>query len=198
MKSRIKKRHHLSTLVAVAGVNPVTFNSWRKRNGLFPWTEKEKGWKLYSVADIMVTYTVNGLIKSGCFTQFAVDVATALLPRFEEMVAGEGDETLEKPVALIMQHNHTDDDRDQTADIDIEYYSPADSIGAAIIGRRNNGYNGRLAWGAAIVVDLGVVLLDVANGLEEFQPNTVMDDDETLRFVASSLAETIRPRREDQ
>lgn len=196
MKSRIKKGHLLSTLVAVAGVNPVTFNSWRKRNGLFPWTEKEKGWKLYSVADIMATYTVNGLIKSGCVTQFAVDAATALLPRFEEMVAGEGEEVFEKPVALIMQHNHADDDQASTTDI--EYYSPAAPIGAAVIGRRDHGYNGRLAWGSAIVVDLGVVFLDVDNGLAELQPDTVMDEDETSRFVASSLAEAVRPRRDEQ
>ncbi|MGA0562842.1 hypothetical protein ACO2RV_10365 [Ancylobacter sp. VNQ12] len=183
------KRYLLSTLVAVAGVNPITFNSWRQRNGLFPWSLKAKGWKQYSASDICVAYCVNGLIKSGCTAQFAVDAAMMLLPRFEEMWTSDSVEAFDNCIALISIIDHGSSDK-SNIEIDIEFHDPSKPILEII--------RGRLGWGTAQIVDLYDVMLNVIRSLKALQPETVMTPEETRSFVFSSLAKAIAETRTDE
>lgn len=73
----------LSTIVAVAGFNPVTFNAMRRRNGFLGHREKKGSWARYSIADICAAQAARELVDKGVSTQLAVDVANKLTARFE-------------------------------------------------------------------------------------------------------------------
>jgi hypothetical protein len=73
----------LSTIIAVTGFNPVTFNVMRRRNGLLGEREEKGRWARYSIADICAAQAARELINKGISTQLAVDMANKLLSRFE-------------------------------------------------------------------------------------------------------------------
>ena len=79
-EDRRPTRYPQSTLLEVAMVSNVTFNSWRKRNFLFPWTNEDRKWNSYTGAEISVARTVVILTNCGLTASKAVSAAMALLP----------------------------------------------------------------------------------------------------------------------
>jgi len=73
-----------SFLTTAAGCSPVTFRSWRNRNGLFQQDRDRGGWNRFSSADIMAAAIVTDLTKRGMNAQTAVDIAMKTLPVLEE------------------------------------------------------------------------------------------------------------------
>jgi hypothetical protein len=73
-----------SFLTTAAGCSPVTFRSWRNRNGLFQQAPDHGGWNRFSTADIFAAAIVTDLTKRGMNAQTAVDIAMKALPVLEE------------------------------------------------------------------------------------------------------------------
>src|SRR6478736_7414684 len=73
-----------SFLTTAAGCSPVTFRSWRNRNGLFQQDRDRGGWNRFSSADIMAAAIVTDLTKRGMNAQTAVDIAMKALPLLED------------------------------------------------------------------------------------------------------------------
>lgn len=192
MVDHAPRQYQLSTLCAAVGVKAVTFNTWRNRNGLFPRTQEEKGWKLYSMPEICATYCVLGMTAGGSSTQFAVDAAMALLPRFEAIYRAlkadnDSDAALRDVIALVSVVHDPVPGKEigETASyIDLEFYSPQTPFSKAI--------SGRMAWGTAKVVDLRDVFSDVLRELKELGAESVSSPEETRKQVYLSLAEGLR------
>ncbi|ESY22439.1 hypothetical protein X751_08400 [Mesorhizobium sp. LNJC395A00] len=81
-QKRKPHRFPQSTLLEAALVSNVTFNAWRKRNGLFPWTNADRKWNTYSGAEITTARTVVVLTSAGMAASRAVSAAMALLPMY--------------------------------------------------------------------------------------------------------------------
>ena len=76
--------YRLATMVAVTGFNPITFNSMRRRNGLFD-GDGENGWAGYSFAQICSAFCAKRLIDHGLQTQRAVAYSNALVELFQDI-----------------------------------------------------------------------------------------------------------------
>lgn len=72
-----------SALTTAAGCSPVTFRSWRNRNGLFQQPHDQGGWNRFSSADIIAAAIVTDLTSRGMNAQHAVDIAMKTLPILE-------------------------------------------------------------------------------------------------------------------
>jgi hypothetical protein len=73
-----------SALTTAAGCSPVTFRSWRNRNGLFQRAHDPGGWNRFSNADIIAATIVTDLTNRGMNAQKAVDIAMKTLPVLEK------------------------------------------------------------------------------------------------------------------
>ncbi|MAZ83121.1 MAG: hypothetical protein CME90_05870 [Hoeflea sp.] len=71
--------------IAIARVPTVTFNTWRKRNGLFPRTTADKSWNYYTGPEVMVARTVAIMSRAGLSPKVAIKAAMDLLPEFERV-----------------------------------------------------------------------------------------------------------------
>ena len=71
--------------IAIARVPTVTFNTWRKRNGLFPRTTADKSLNYYTCPEVMVARTVAIMSRAGLSPKVAIKAAMDLLPEFERV-----------------------------------------------------------------------------------------------------------------
>lgn len=92
-----------TVLLSAAKVSAVTFNTWRKRNGLFPRTSVDRKWNWYSMSEICVARAVVVMTRAGVGAQIAADAAMKLLPMFERY-CGEVDEPLgDRHIAVLVE-----------------------------------------------------------------------------------------------
>jgi hypothetical protein len=80
-----------SALTTAAGCSPVTFRSWRNRNGLFQQAHDPGGWNRFSAADMIAAAIVTDLTNRGMNAQTAVDIAMKTLPLLEESLSESQD-----------------------------------------------------------------------------------------------------------
>jgi hypothetical protein len=76
-----------SALTTAAGCSPVTFRSWRNRNGLFQQAHDRGGWNRFSNADMIAAAIVTDLTNRGMNAQTAVDIAMKTLPVLKESLS---------------------------------------------------------------------------------------------------------------
>lgn len=192
MKNRLGKRHLLSTVVAVTGFNPVTFNSMRRRNGLFSGREDAEGWSRYSLADICIALAVKDLVDAGVNTQFAVDIANLLGQRFECMIDETNplrDECFENNVAVVFRRRGT-----STNQLAIEFISSSSTQLSVVFDKA--------ASGAVVIVNLHDVLIRTVRAVRELRAETVADGKVALyQALAEATAPNLRgnsrrPRKE--
>lgn len=84
-----------SALTAAAGCEPMTFRTWRNRNGLFPETAGDRKWKRFTVVDVCIVRAVAAMTAHGLGASHAINIAQDNLRfEFERLLAGERDTSL--------------------------------------------------------------------------------------------------------
>lgn len=78
------REYKASALCYVAGCEQATLRAWRRRNGLFPETMRNRTWNRFSLADMSAAKLVVDLTNAGVAAQRAVDIAMQLLPIIED------------------------------------------------------------------------------------------------------------------
>lgn len=188
---RLAKRHFTSTVVAIAGCAPVTFRAWRNRNGLFPSTKEAEGWNTFSNADIAAVRAVVVLTGLGLEANTAVQVAMACLPEFERMfLASAKGKLSEKIVAREIRDMaivRSPPEGDRTGDFSnrISFISSFDP---------HHSWMQAGGTGTAITLNLTTVMRHVVDELLSGDYQSLATPAETLRIVATSLANAFEPK----
>ncbi|ACB27146.1 MerR family transcriptional regulator [Methylobacterium radiotolerans] len=79
-----------STLTAAAGCEPMTFRTWRNRNGLFPEVAGGRNWKRFTVVDVCIVRAITVMTGHGLNTGNVVSFAQDhLRRRFDLLLIGE-------------------------------------------------------------------------------------------------------------
>lgn len=85
-----KKQFTTSVLSAVTGCEPMTFRTWRNRNGLFPEAAGGRTWKRFSVLDLCVVRAIVVMTKQGVGAADAIwFVETQLVDALASLLQGK-------------------------------------------------------------------------------------------------------------
>lgn len=191
-----EKRHFAATITAVAGCSPVTLRAWRNRNGFLPATQGGSGWNLFSVSEIAATRVVVVLTKLGIEAQVAVDAASRCLPVLDDIYSGMERGDLAKRMkdgTFVLK---------EIAVVDV-YPKPAagEAAGPGIVfvpgGENLIGALQRVAFGAAIVVDLVEIVGHVNRELRQGDYPAMMTQEEVRSMVVGTMDKVFSPRKGD-
>ena len=84
-----------STLTAAAGCEPMTFRTWRNRNGLFLELAGDRKWKRFTLVEVCIVRAVVVMTAHGLGVSYAIKFAqTDLRFQFEQLLTGERDTSL--------------------------------------------------------------------------------------------------------
>ncbi|MGN7126311.1 MerR family transcriptional regulator [Methylorubrum thiocyanatum] len=84
-----------SALTAAAGCEPMTFRTWRNRNGLFPETAGDRKWKRFTVVDVCIVRVIVAMTAHGLSASHAIPFAQDnLRGTFERLLTGDRDTCL--------------------------------------------------------------------------------------------------------
>jgi hypothetical protein len=84
-----------SALTAAAGCEPMTFRTWRNRNGLFPEIAGGRKWKRFTVVDVCIVRAIVAMTAHGLSASHAIGFAQDNLRfEFERLLTGERDTSL--------------------------------------------------------------------------------------------------------
>lgn len=176
-----------STLVAAAGCKAVTFRAWRNRNGLFPETKDSGGWNRFSVVDICIVRAVVVMTEHGIPADDAIWHAEHIQRfAFPRILAGQAWTHLEGFFAGALR---TPDDPPDWVEPRCTFIGmgPDDPVGPLL----------KKTKGIVTIVDLHPIVDHVITELASLQPEMVATPEETLRLVASTLADAIRPKADE-
>lgn len=149
-------------LVDAIGVANITFNTWRKRNNLFPRTNSDRKWNKYTIAEVAASKIVKNLTSIGITAQKAVDVAMAILPILNVLADPSTVEAIDKRIAVVKNL-----DKDQPSIFYLEYGTPLTA--------RN--FESTMTIATCILIDVVEVLYDCVDAIA---PGSVNDDEELV------------------
>jgi hypothetical protein len=84
-----------SALTAAAGCEPMTFRTWRNRNGLFSELAGDRKWKRFTIVEVCIVRAVAVMAAHGLAASYAIRFAQDDLRfQFEQLLTGERDTSL--------------------------------------------------------------------------------------------------------
>lgn len=160
-----------STLAAAAGVSPVTFSTWRNRNGLFPETAGGGKWNRFSIKDICVVRAVVNLTRGGMNAQQAIRIAeTAVAPAIASLLDDETE------VSFVVVFRDTDNSEANAHAVQAYGKDPIGSISD----KSEYAETG-------IVINFWAIIHHVMEALITLKPEVIATTDEVKNIVFSAL-----------
>ena len=90
-----ERAYTTSALTAAAGCEPMTFRTWRNRNGLFSELAGDRTWKRFTVVEACIVRAVVVMTAHGIGASYAIRFAQDDLRfQFEQLLTGERDTSL--------------------------------------------------------------------------------------------------------
>jgi hypothetical protein len=180
-----KSAFKLRDLCTIAGVNPVTMNTWRNRYALHVGSSTEIRRNEFGWPDVLAGYAMAGFVKRGFASDAAAAVVNALRNDFKLICSKEFEFPRSRRWAAISCWNHSENLKNSDYEIDITYHASEDLVNLPVD-----------AHGIYIIVDLWQMIDDVDKIVKERGIVPVLTTASLDALMYEAIAEALKPKDE--